>query len=178
MNILLTGSFVRGDVVVLFCVLACSLACMLACVFCTCLRVLYFVLLEMYTYHVSLYPSHCLSLFTPSLLHFLPHTIFLTLSFSTPEIVRSLKELLLGFAGELTMSDAMDTIKTCLYLDRIPPSWQKRAWPSLRPLSSWLTDFNLRLTQLEEWQNNPADIPKVTWLSGLYNPQSFLTVRS
>ena len=93
------------------------------------------------------------------------------------EIVRSLKELLLGFAGELTMSDAMDTVKTCLYLDRIPPSWQKRAWPSLRPLSSWLTDFNLRLTQLEEWQNNPADIPKVTWLSGLYNPQSFLTVR-
>jgi len=91
------------------------------------------------------------------------------------EIVRSLKELQLGFAGELTMSDAMDGLKTSLYLDRIPTAWQKRAWPSLRPLSSWLTDFNLRLLQLEEWQNNPADIPKVTWLSGLYNPQSFLT---
>ena len=112
----------------------------------------------------------------PSLLY-APLTSPLSVSL-LPEIVRSLKELLLGFAGELTMSDAMDTIKTCLYLDRIPPSWQKRAWPSLRPLSSWLTDFNLRLTQLEEWQNNPADIPKVTWLSGLYNPQSFLTVCS
>jgi hypothetical protein len=31
------------------------------------------------------------------------------------------------------------------------------------------------LIQLEEWQNNPTDIPKVTWLSGLVNPQSFLT---
>jgi dynein heavy chain len=31
------------------------------------------------------------------------------------------------------------------------------------------------LAQLEEWQNNPAEIPKVTWLSGLANPQSFLT---
>ena len=91
------------------------------------------------------------------------------------EIVRSLKELQLGFAGELTMSDAMDALKTALYLDRIPSAWQKRAWPSLRPLSSWLADFSLRLVQLEEWQNNPSDIPKVTWLSGLVNPQSFLT---
>jgi dynein heavy chain len=85
------------------------------------------------------------------------------------EVVRSLKELQLGFAGELTMSDAMDALKTALYLDRIPAAWQKRAWPSLRPLSSWLADFTLRLIQLEEWQNNPTDIPKVTWPSVLLN---------
>jgi len=91
------------------------------------------------------------------------------------EIIRSLKELALGFAGELTMSDAMETLKNSLYMDRIPPTWQKRAWPSLRSLNPWLLDFNLRLVQLEEWFNNPIDIPKVTWVSGLYNPQSFLT---
>jgi dynein heavy chain len=91
------------------------------------------------------------------------------------EIVRSLKELQLGFAGELTISDSMESLKSSLYLDRIPLVWQKIAWPSLRPLSSWLNDFSLRLQQLEDWQNNPSDIPKVTWLSGLYNPQSFLT---
>jgi len=91
------------------------------------------------------------------------------------EIVRSLQELQLGFAGELTMSDAMDNLKSSLYLDRIPPSWQKRAWPSLRSLSAWMFDFALRLQQIEDWQNNPGDIPKVTWLSGLVNPQSFLT---
>jgi hypothetical protein len=34
----------------------------------------------------------------------------------------------------------------------------------MRPLSSWLTDFIMRLMQLEEWQNNPADIPKVNVL--------------
>jgi dynein heavy chain len=84
------------------------------------------------------------------------------------EIMRSLKELQLGFAGELTMSDAMDGLKTSLYLDRIPAAWQKRAWPSMRPLSSWLTDFNLRLTQLEEWQNNPADIPKVRTMNSVH----------
>jgi len=91
------------------------------------------------------------------------------------EVMRSLNELKLGFAGELTMSDAMDSLKGALYLDRVPSPWAKRAWPSLRGLTTWLIDFNQRIVQLEEWQNNPAEIPKVTWLSGLVNPQSFLT---
>merc|ERR1712224_694831 len=29
--------------------------------------------------------------------------------------------------------------------------------------------------QLDEWSGNPMEIPKVTWLSGPVNPQSFLT---
>jgi dynein heavy chain len=28
---------------------------------------------------------------------------------------------------------------------------------------------------LEEWMNNPSEIPTVTWISGLVNPTSFLT---
>ena len=40
----------------------------------------------------------------------------------------------------------------------------------MRALTPWLLDFANRLVQLDEWQNNPAEIPKVTWLSGLYNP--------
>eukprot|EP00611_Tribonema_gayanum_P021674 TRINITY_DN4214_c0_g1_i1.p1 TRINITY_DN4214_c0_g1~~TRINITY_DN4214_c0_g1_i1.p1 ORF type:complete len:1693 (-),score=702.71 TRINITY_DN4214_c0_g1_i1:70-5124(-) len=91
------------------------------------------------------------------------------------EVVRSLKELQQGFAGELTMSDAMERLMDALYLDKVPAAWMKMAWPSLRPLSSWLTDLTARLAQLDEWQANPADIPRVTWLSGLVNPQSFLT---
>merc|ERR1711966_136699 len=91
------------------------------------------------------------------------------------EMVRSLKELGLGFAGELTMSDDMETLSQCLYLDRIPPLWNKKAWPSNRGLTTWLADFLKRLQQLEEWTQNPMEIPKVTWLSGLIIPQSFLT---
>jgi len=91
------------------------------------------------------------------------------------EIKRSLLELQLGFAGELTMSDAMEALQDALFLDRIPGSWSKMAWPSLRPLASWLVNFSDRLVQLDEWSQNPMDIPKVTWISGLYNPQSFLT---
>merc|ERR550537_2178684 len=62
-----------------------------------------------------------------------------------------------------------------LFMDSVPAGWAKRAWPSLRGLVSWLLNFSQRLNQLDEWQNNPMEIPKVTWLSGLVNPQSFLT---
>jgi dynein heavy chain len=91
------------------------------------------------------------------------------------EIARSLTELNLGFAGELTMSDKMEALMQSLYMDRVPGSWASLAWPSLRPLAGWLLNFNGRLEQLIEWCGNPADIPKVTWLSGMINPTSFLT---
>jgi dynein heavy chain len=91
------------------------------------------------------------------------------------EMMRSLKELGLGFAGELTMSDDMETLSQCLYLDRVPPGWHKNAWPSKRGLTPWLANLLQRLQQLEEWTQNPMEIPKVTWLAGLIIPQSFLT---
>jgi len=91
------------------------------------------------------------------------------------EMVRSLKELGLGFAGELTMSDSMESLSSCLYLDRVAPSWSKVSWPSNRNLSVWLFDMLHRLEQLNGWTENPMEIPKVTWLSGLITPQSFLT---
>lgn len=91
------------------------------------------------------------------------------------EIKRSLKELQMGFAGELTMSDSMESLLMSLYLNKVPASWTKRAWPSTRSLASWLSNLMDRLAQLEEWMNNPSEIPKVTWISGLVNPTSFLT---
>jgi dynein heavy chain len=91
------------------------------------------------------------------------------------EIIRSLNELQLGFSGELTMSEAMETLKIALFMDQVPETWAKKAWPSRRGLSSWLSNFGFRLQQLDQWQNNPLDIPRTTWISGFVNPQSFLT---
>merc|ERR1711988_1353685 len=45
----------------------------------------------------------------------------------------------------------------------------------LRGLTEWCHDLGARLVQLEEWVGNPMEIPDVTWISGLINPQSFLT---
>ena len=88
---------------------------------------------------------------------------------------KSLKELRLGFGGELTMSEEMENLQTSLFMDRVPKLWAKLAWPSLRPLASWLTDLNRRVEQLLVWVGAPLDVPNITWLSGLINPQSFLT---
>lgn len=91
------------------------------------------------------------------------------------EIKRSIKELQLGFAGELTMSESMEGLMMSLYMDQVPVTWAKKAWPSMLPLSAWTKNFSDRLSQLEEWMLNPEEIPKVTWISGLVNPTSFLT---
>jgi dynein heavy chain len=91
------------------------------------------------------------------------------------EMKRSIKELQLGLSGELTMSDAMQDLMMSLYTDKLPPSWAKRSWKSLRSLASWMADFEERLKQLEEWMDNPGELPRVTWVGGLVNPTSFLT---
>jgi dynein heavy chain len=91
------------------------------------------------------------------------------------EIGRTLDELNLGFAGDLTMSAAMEELMNNLYRDTVPKSWSRLAWPSLRPLGSWLLDVNNRLNQLQSWTEHVVDIPRSTWLGGLKNPQSFLT---
>jgi len=91
------------------------------------------------------------------------------------EMKRSIKELQLGFAGELTMSEKMESLMDSLYMDSIPTGWAKKSWPSKRALASWSANFMDRLTQLDEWMGNPADIPKVTWLAGMISPMSFLT---
>jgi len=91
------------------------------------------------------------------------------------EMMRSLGELNQGFAGELTMSDAMENLMNSFYIDKVPDKWGSLAWASERSLSLWLTDLNDRIEQLMEWTGNPAEIPIVTWLPGFSNPQSFLT---
>jgi dynein heavy chain, axonemal len=91
------------------------------------------------------------------------------------QIRRSLSVLSLGFSGKLTMSEPMERLELELSLDKVPVTWAKLAWPSLRALASWKHNLQLRVNQLNEWVGNPMEVPKVTWLSGLINPQSFLT---
>jgi dynein heavy chain len=91
------------------------------------------------------------------------------------EMIRSLLELNQGLAGELTMSGKMESLQNCMFMDRVPAPWAHLAWPSMRSLSMWLTDLNMRYEQFLDWTGNPAEIPRLTWISGFRNPQSFLT---
>ncbi len=57
---------------------------------------------------------------------------------------------------------------------QVPPSWAKRAYASLHGLSSWYADLILRIKELESWTSD-FSLPSSVWLSGFFNPQSFLT---
>jgi dynein heavy chain len=91
------------------------------------------------------------------------------------EMVRSLSELQLGFKGELTMSEQMENLMNSLYMEKIPPWWMKLGYPSSRPLQLWLTNLKERCAQLDDWMNDPVNIPKVVDVSKFFNPTSYLT---
>ncbi|XP_076454452.1 dynein beta chain, ciliary-like [Babylonia areolata] len=92
----------------------------------------------------------------------------------TNEMKRSLKELNLGLKGELTITADMEELSNSLFLDHVPESWNKRAYPSLLPLGMWFADLLLRVKELEMWTGD-FQLPAAVWLAGFFNPQSFLT---
>eukprot|EP00928_Gymnodinium_smaydae_P023763 TRINITY_DN1947_c0_g1_i2.p1 TRINITY_DN1947_c0_g1~~TRINITY_DN1947_c0_g1_i2.p1 ORF type:complete len:4562 (+),score=1174.36 TRINITY_DN1947_c0_g1_i2:66-13751(+) len=91
------------------------------------------------------------------------------------EMVRGLQELQLGFKGELTMSEVMEDMANCLFNEKLPMWWVKLGFASTRPLRSWRLNLQERCVQLDDWINDPLNIPKVVDVSKLFNPQSFLT---
>ncbi|XP_018585062.2 dynein heavy chain 11, axonemal [Scleropages formosus] len=90
------------------------------------------------------------------------------------ELRRSLKELDLGLKGELAISSEMEQLQTALFFDNVPDTWTKLAYPSTYSLAQWYNDVLLRCRELDSWTQDLA-LPSVVWLSGLFNPQSFLT---
>ncbi|CAG9462750.1 unnamed protein product [Pedinophyceae sp. YPF-701] len=90
------------------------------------------------------------------------------------EMRRSLVELDLGLKGDLTMSEPMERLMRALSSNQVPGSWRNLAYPSLRPLASWMHNLLQRVEQLVGWTTEMS-VPPSVWLSGLFNPQSFLT---
>ncbi|KAM7067437.1 dynein axonemal heavy chain 9 [Molossus nigricans] len=92
----------------------------------------------------------------------------------TREIQRSLRELNLGLKGKLTMTSDMENLQNNLYLDTVPEPWARRAYPSTAGLAGWFLDLLSRIKELEAWISDFA-MPSTVWLTGFFNPQSFLT---
>ncbi|KAF0872636.1 DYH9 protein, partial [Crocuta crocuta] len=92
----------------------------------------------------------------------------------TREIQRSLRELDLGLKGELTMSSDMENLQNALYLDTVPEPWARRAYPSTAGLGAWFLDLLNRIKELEAWIGD-FTMPSTVWVTGFFNPQSFLT---
>lgn len=88
-------------------------------------------------------------------------------------IKTSLTELDMGLKGQLNITDAMDELFRNLSLGFVPGAWAAVAYFSLKPLGLWFTDMLKRWTQLNDWTE--VGTPQSLWISGLFNPMSFLT---
>ena len=76
--------------------------------------------------------------------------------------------------GELTITSEMENLSNAMFLDTVPESWVKRAYPSLYGLTQWYADLLQRIKELESWVSD-FQLPNAVWLAGFFNPQSFLT---
>ncbi|XP_059938625.1 dynein axonemal heavy chain 9 isoform X2 [Mesoplodon densirostris] len=76
--------------------------------------------------------------------------------------------------GELTMTSDMENLQDALYLDTVPEPWARCAYPSTAGLAAWFLDLLNRIKELEAWTGD-FTMPSTVWLTGFFNPQSFLT---
>eukprot|EP00636_Phaeomonas_parva_P006063 CAMPEP_0118852082 /NCGR_PEP_ID=MMETSP1163-20130328/1251_1 /TAXON_ID=124430 /ORGANISM="Phaeomonas parva, Strain CCMP2877" /LENGTH=843 /DNA_ID=CAMNT_0006784483 /DNA_START=11 /DNA_END=2542 /DNA_ORIENTATION=+ len=93
----------------------------------------------------------------------------------------SLSTLKKGLDGQLNMSPAMDELSQALALNQVPgrnplhtSGWERYAWPSRKSLQGWLKDLKQRVEQIQAWTHT-FKLPTSLWISGLFNPTSFLT---
>ncbi|XP_072521546.1 dynein axonemal heavy chain 1 [Salminus brasiliensis] len=88
-------------------------------------------------------------------------------------ISQSLSDLVKALKGLVVMSSELELMANSLFINTVPEMWKTKAYPSLKPLSSWVSDLLQRIRFLKGWISD--GIPAVFWISGFFFPQAFLT---
>jgi dynein heavy chain len=92
----------------------------------------------------------------------------------TGTVKRTLKEVGLAIKGLSVMSAELEALGNSMVLGRVPDLWKAVAYPSVKPLASWVQDLVDRLAFLQKWIDTKKR-PNVFWISGFFFTQSFLT---
>ncbi|KAI9224248.1 dynein heavy chain and region D6 of dynein motor-domain-containing protein [Blastocladiella britannica] len=85
----------------------------------------------------------------------------------------SLENLIKAIRGLVVMSAQLELVFQSLTNNLVPGAWANVAYPSLKPLASWVDDLILRVTMLHTWLERGQ--PRSFWLPGFFFPQGFLT---
>ncbi|XP_078663939.1 dynein axonemal heavy chain 1-like [Branchiostoma floridae x Branchiostoma belcheri] len=86
---------------------------------------------------------------------------------------QTLNDLLKALKGLVVMSGELEGMANSLYINQVPTMWAGKAYPSLKPLASWVVDLVTRMEFIHEWIDH--GIPTIFWISGFFFPQAFLT---
>jgi len=78
-----------------------------------------------------------------------------------------------ALVGQLVMTEELDKMATAMFNQQVPANWEKKAYPSLKPLAAWVNDLLARLDFLNNWIE--FGCPAAYWISGFFFPQAFLT---
>jgi len=88
-------------------------------------------------------------------------------------MVASLEQLKKAVKGLVVMSSSLETMYSSFLFQRVPPEWEAAAYPSLKPLGSWVSDLVKRLAAVKHWLLHGP--PAAFWISGFFFPQGFMT---
>ncbi len=88
-------------------------------------------------------------------------------------IKRSLSDLQKAIKGTVVMSIQLENMFDAFLDKKVPEMWEKAAYPSLKPLASWVNDFIERIIFFREWVENGTMI--TYWTSAFFFPQGFMT---
>eukprot|EP00698_Gefionella_okellyi_P007651 TRINITY_DN186_c0_g4_i1.p1 TRINITY_DN186_c0_g4~~TRINITY_DN186_c0_g4_i1.p1 ORF type:complete len:3955 (+),score=1074.62 TRINITY_DN186_c0_g4_i1:43-11907(+) len=86
---------------------------------------------------------------------------------------RSLVDIGKAIKGLVVMSGELDRMFTSLLNNEVPKLWASVAYPSLKPLASWVRDLFERVAFMRSWLQKGE--PVCFWLSGFFFPQGFMT---
>eukprot|EP00828_Plagiopyla_frontata_P006295 TRINITY_DN1271_c0_g3_i1.p1 TRINITY_DN1271_c0_g3~~TRINITY_DN1271_c0_g3_i1.p1 ORF type:complete len:1785 (-),score=242.13 TRINITY_DN1271_c0_g3_i1:82-5436(-) len=85
----------------------------------------------------------------------------------------TLLEVIKAIDGLVVMSQELDGMYQKIFNNQVPNNWEEVAYPSLKPLVSWIKDLKARIKFLDTWLMTGRS--HSFWMSGLYFPQGFLT---
>ena len=85
----------------------------------------------------------------------------------------SLEKLEMAINGTISMSQKLDEVYQSFLKRKVPLLWENYAYPSLKPLHSWVEDLRMRIAFITRWvkKGNPLHY----WLPGLFFPHGYLT---